>query len=146
MLMHEFSTFLPLPRWSNQLSTRTQVCFFEILDTLHRFRHSVHLLCPAFSISLLFFFHSMTLTSSPKYSALHVNPKPSSRQPFFMSFIISLISHSTSLCPSLPSSSKDNFGVLMFAWFFNSSNTVVVSCFFCLFCLHVQLFCRPHIS
>ena len=47
------------------------------------------------------FFHSMTLTSSPRYSALRGNPKPSCRQQFCTSCIIHLLVRSTSLCPAV---------------------------------------------
>ena len=62
---------------------------------------------------LALFFHSQTLTSSPKYSALNVNPKPSLSQKLIMSCIIHLFAHSTLLFPDVPSSSTDNFRLFM---------------------------------
>ena len=83
--------------------------------------------------------HSMTLTSFHKYSALHVKPKSSFKQNFFMPSIIHLVLK-TLLFPSVPSSSHDNFRLFIFICFFTVHEALVASSVFLR--LHMDFFVR----
>ena len=76
------------------------------------------LICLLF-LTFPFFLQSMTLTSSPRCSELQVNPRPTGCTIFFISLIIHLLEHSTLHFSSFPSSSNDNFRLLMFICFLN---------------------------
>ena len=117
-----------------------QLKFFEILDVFHRFHSLTRLLFAAFSF-VSFFFHSMTLQSFPKYSALHVNLQQQS----------ACLSSSICLCAVpytfFPPSFGDNFNLIKSSCFFSFSYTFhsasVASAAFFFVLVHVS-FCHPH--
>ena len=87
-------------------------------------------LCCLLFLLFRLFLQSMTLSSSPKHSALHVTPSPLLRHMFFMA-LSQLLLHSC----------NDSFKLRLFICLFNSS-LPLPSCFCCVlcpFCLHAQL-------